>query len=489
MTKVRPIVLVILDGFGYRENKDFNAIAHAHTPFLDMIYARYPHTLLKASGTSVGLPEGFIGNSEVGHLTIGAGRVVPQTLTIINQLIKSGRFFEHSTLKKCFDNFSGTLHLMGLLSDAGVHSHIDHLYAYIRAAHHYNIKKIVIHAFLDGRDCPPQSAIYYLESLEKHLPQGALIGSLSGRFYAMDRDKNWLRTQLCYETLTCLKTHRTQDWRSVLNHFYNNGITDEFVPPSLLDSRCAIRDGDGVIFFNFRPDRAHQLISAFIDDNFNHFNRTKINLKFFITTSDLVPTRVIKNGLHEILNDAGKTMFAVAETEKYAHVTYFFDGGHKVAWKQQERVLIPSIKTTSYAQYPCMSAHKITDAVLHSMTTNCKDFYLINYANADMVGHSGNFEATIKAIECLDHELKRLFDMIIGDLDGTMYITADHGNAEEKWDYVANQPRTAHTANPVPFIMIDKKFENVPKILPLHELSDIAPFILDAFGLPRPIFI
>lgn len=487
MSHILPTALVILDGFGYRKNPDFNAIAHAHTPFLNMLYTKYPHAVLDAAGLSVGLPEGFIGNSEVGHLTIGAGRRVPQMITRINQIIHNGVFFANPLLHNCLNHFSGTVHIMGLLSDAGVHSHMDHLYAFIRVAHKYHVKKIVIHAFLDGRDSSPQSALHYLELLERHLPQEAIIGSIVGRFYAMDRDKNWPRTQKCYELLTRAQCHTAQGWRTALNHYYNNGINDEFIPPTQLSSTAIVQNGDGIILFNFRPDRARQLISAFTDETFNHFERAPIKLKFFMSASDLVPPIAIKNGLHEVLNRAGKTMFAIAETEKYAHVTYFFDGGHELRWDHQERVLIPSIKTKNYVEYPCMSAHAITDAVLYSMTTQCRDFYLINYANADMVGHSGNFEATVKAIECLDHELKCLFDTIITKLDGTLYITADHGNAEEKWDYAANQPRTAHTANPVPFIMVNRALENRVKKLALHELSDIAPFILTTLGLPLPV--
>jgi len=497
MKSKNPVALVILDGFGYRKETDYNAIAHAHTPTLNTLFATYPHTLLEASGPAVGLLPGYAGNSEVGHLTIGAGRTIMQPGTIIHNAIQDGTFFSNTLLKTTLKTLPKTknLHLMGLLSDAGVHSNTEHLYDFMQEARACGIEQIVIHPFLDGRDTPPQSARTYLEQLQKHTDQhGGTIGSIHGRFYAMDRDKNWDRTEKSYKTLIGNEQIYFTDWSGALNYYYKQGLTDEFIPPTLLTQQGIISDGDGIIFFNFRPDRARQLTDSFVNPHFNAFKNKKINLTFFITPTDYgLPTTIlytrepIKPTLKEILNNHGRTLFTIAETEKYAHVTYFFSGGKEDAFEHEDRVLIPSIRTKNYIHYPCMSAPEITQTILQSLKTRPHDFYLINYANADMVGHSGDFNATVKAIECLDKQVKQLLDAIVYGMDGTLYITADHGNAEEKWDYTANQPHTAHTTNKVPFMIVQQGLEHKTVQLPLHTLADIAPYIIQNMGLEVPI--
>lgn len=497
MKNKSPIALVILDGFGYRKETDYNAIAHAHTPTLNALFATYPHTLLGASGPAVGLLPGYAGNSEVGHLTIGAGRTIMQPGTLIHNAIQDRTFFSNALLKTTLKTLPKTkkLHIMGLLSDAEVHSNTEHLYAFIQEAHACGIEHIVIHPFLDGRDTPPQSARTYLEQLQKYIDQhGGIIGSMHGRFYAMDRDRNWDRIEKSYRVLTGDERINFTDWSSALTYYYEQGLTDEFIPPTLFTQKGIISDGDGIIFFNFRPDRARQLTESFTNPQFNAFKDKQVNLTFFITPTDyrlsttvLYAQKPVTSTFKEILNNHGLTLFTIAETEKYAHVTYFFSGGKEDAFEHEERILIPSIRTKNYIHHPCMSAHEITQLILQSLKTNPRDFYLINYANADMVGHSGDFNATVKAIECLDKQVKQLLDTIVHTMHGTLYITADHGNAEEKWDYVAQQPRTAHTTNKVPFVMVQQGLEHSTINLPLHTLADIAPFIIQNIGLDIPL--
>lgn len=468
-------MLIILDGFGYSTTKKYNAIAQANTPHLSAWMKEYPHCLLHASGTAVGLPEGFIGNSEVGHHTIGAGAIIKQPLTIIHESINDKSFFENKALVQALKKlpYNKTLHIIGLLSDAGIHSHIKHLDAYIQAAKQHHIKNIVLHLFLDGRDVAPISAEKFL----KNIPAGVTIGSIQGRFYAMDRDKNWDRTQKSIDVLIKKQDPQFSNWKDALHHYYKEGITDEFIPPTILASKAFIKNGDGIIFFNFRPDRAQQLTQKL---------RQIINPTFFITPIDYgnklktTPLFAIPNTPHtlkEQLTKEGKTIFSIAETEKYAHVTYFFGGGTS-KFPGETQILIPSISAHSYAEYPKMSAQLITDTVINSLETNPRDFYLINYANADMVGHSGDLKATIQAIEFLDHELGRIYEVLITKLNGTLYITADHGKAEDMFDEETNQPKPSHTTNPVPFIMIRQNLKNSGRQLALKGLSDIAGFIL-----------
>lgn len=498
-TAKKPTVLVILDGFGYRTSKNDNAIAHAQTPNITAWMQQYPRAILQASGPAVGLPQGYMGNSEVGHLTIGAGRIVPQVLTRINTAISDGSFFTQPLLVEKLSllaELKKPLHLIGLLSDAGVHGHIEHLFAFLRAAKERGITQVVVHPILDGRDTAPQSAAQYLEQLEHFLHELGIgiIGSIQGRYYAMDRDKNYDRTAMSYEMLTQKSSPQEQGWHQALAQAYARGQSDEFVIPTALSSHACIQPGDGIIFFNIRPDRARQLTAAFTQPNFAGFYRNQLPLPFFITatnydlnilTDALYPQPFLCSTLKEAITRHDKTIFTIAETEKYAHVTYFFDGGRETIYPNEVRIIIPSIPSKNYIQTPCMSAPLITETVLKSLKKSPKDFYVINYANADMVGHSGNMPATIKAVECIDSELKKLYDMVVHHMNGTMYITADHGKAEEMFDPHTAQPRTAHTDNPVPFMMLSQGSTSTTS-LPLKELSDIAPFILQQMHIPVP---
>lgn len=500
MKQVVPTALVILDGFGYSEITENNAVYHAKTPFIKYATEHYWHTLLRASGTAVGLPDGYIGNSEVGHLTIGSGRIIPQPIRIIHDAIADRSFFTNHILVNNLQKIrqsGGSLHIMGLLSDAGVHSDIEHIYAYLDAAHQNNIQSVYIHAFLDGRDTPPQSASSYLEQLDDALSsfEYGSIASIHGRFYAMDRDNHWDRTEKSYQVLAYGQPCITRPWQEILEEQYAQGITDEFIMPIQLDPTSSIRDGDGIIFTNVREDRARQLTACFVDPHFNHFKIKKIALSCFITpvlyapylkTAVLFKQEPILNTLKDVLSAHHKTIFSIAETEKYAHISYFFTGKREEPVPGETRVLIPSLSVKNYAHNPCMSAPEITAAVCSSLKNNPHDFYLINYANADMVGHSGDFAATVKAIECLDTQLKHLYEIIVEQMGGTLYITADHGKAEQMYDAASHQEKTAHTHNPVLFIAINKKKEDRSGHLTLTELAHIAPFILHNMDIPIP---
>jgi 2,3-bisphosphoglycerate-independent phosphoglycerate mutase len=496
----KPTLLVILDGFGSAPPGPYNAISQAQTPHLRTWFKDYPCAYLKASGTAVGLPFGYIGNSEVGHETIGAGRIIQQPLTIINNAIKSQSIENNKTLAEAFQYLACAkkpLHIMGLLSDAGVHSHVDHLYAFIKLAKHFTINQTYLHLFLDGRDVPPQSASHYLKTLETTLIQEkyGTLASLHGRFYAMDRDKNWDRTEKSYRTLTYHKLSTFSSWQEILNYYYNQGITDEFIPPTQLTPEGIIKHNDGILCFNFRPDRIRQLTACFLDPQRTGLNITPPQLSCFISpypyasylhTQALFEHTPVNNTLKEVLAAHHKKMFTIAETEKYAHVTYFFNGEKEEPLQGETRVMISSIKAKTYVEHPCMKAPEITDAVIEALHSQQYDFYLINYANADMVGHSGNVPATIQAIECLDQQLKRLYDNVIKRYQGTLYITADHGKAEQLWDEKTNQPCTAHTTNLVPFLAINQQYVEQSVMLSLQELSDIAPYILKKMGLFIP---
>lgn len=490
----KPIVLVILDGFGYRENIAFNAIAQAKTPHLDNWFMQYPHTLLKASGHDVGLLDHAIGNSEVGHETIGAGRVIEQTITTVHKAIKNGEFAHNKVLiekLKELERTKGRLHLIGLLSDAAIHSHDEILYALIDSALHYNIPHIYIHVIIDGRDVAPKSATRYLKQLDDYIKDKprVSIGSIHGRYYAMDRDNNLDRTEKSIATLTQKQQIRFHNWQNVVTHWYQQEITDEFFPPVSIDAQSQINADDGIIFFNSRPDRARQLAQQLLlqQDHLKFaFLITPISYDKKLKTIPLFKHQPIKNGLMDVLHAYHKQVFAIAETEKYAHVTYFFNNGRETAYGNETHILIPSLKRQTYKAAPEMSARKITQQVIESLQQDPKDFYLINYANADMVGHSGEMQATIKAVECLDTQLAILFDQIITIMDGTLIITADHGNAEDKFDVINNQPRTSHTANPVPFIVINNSLKGAHDQLALKSLADIAPYILKMMQLPIP---
>ncbi len=497
MSEKKPIALVILDGFGYRKEKEGNAIALAHTPHLNHWFTRYPHTILQASGPAVGLPEGYVGNSEVGHITIGAGRIIEQTVTRINATIDDGTFFTNPTLIQCLESAragSNRLHIMGLLSDAGVHCLTKRIFAFLKAAHDHNIKEIYIHPFLDGRDAPPQSARIYLTKLDAAIQQigAGTIGSLHGRFYPMDRNRNWDRTEISYHCLTSETKPLYSNWQTYIDEHYAERITDEFMPPMLLNKDAIIKSGDAIICANFRPDRSRQLTAAFILPDFNHFPISVKPLWFFtpVSYAPNLPTKTLLNNnaplantFTDVLHAHHKRFFAIAESEKYAHVTYFFKGGREKPYDTETQELIPSRTVRDYVNHPEMSAHEITNHVIASLESDPADVYLINYANADMVGHSGNLQATIKAIEILDHELNRLYEQLVVKMGGTMYITGDHGNAELKVDPITKQPHTAHTTNPVPFIIVSP---HPPKLPAMKTLADIAPLMLTQLELPVP---
>jgi len=487
-----PSLLIILDGYGCRKEKKYNAIANATKPNLDFFCSNYPSTIIKAAGRYVGMPEGYIGNSEVGHLTIGAGRIIPQPIIIINEAIKDGTFFKNKKLLSGLsklNNIHGRLHIMGLLSDAGVHSIEKHLFAYLKAAIDQNIKQIFVHPFLDGRDVAPKSAENYLSKLDKFIKKYDFIkiGTIHGRYYAMDRDNNWDRTEKSYKVLTEKQKIKFKNWSELINYYYSKNVTDEFVPPTQLDSDSIIDGNDGVIFFNYRPDRARQITSCFVQKKTTEIKLKKIKLTFFITpvsygkqlkTNILFHEKPIKNTLMDILSKYHYKSLSIAETEKYAHVTYFFRGGREKLLSEEKEKMVPSIKVKTYIKYPCMSAPKITKYVINCLKKNLFDFYLINYANPDMVGHSGNYEATVKAIECVDEQLGEIYREAVVKKNGTIYITADHGNAEIKFNEKTGQPSKAHTKNPVPFIFINKKFKDKKIDLPLKGLADIKNFIL-----------
>lgn len=505
MIKNKPVALVILDGFGYRNDPLYNAIQQARTPHLDFLYATYPHTLLTASGQAVGLLPNFMGNSEVGHLTIGSGRVIPQPITRLHNAIADGSFFTNDALTNALaliKEKDTTLHIMGLLSDGGVHSYDEDLFAFLRAAKNAGLKKVIVHPFLDGRDTPPQSASIYLEKLETVLHDLAIgtIGSLHGRWFAMDRDHNWERTVTCYATLTTPQKNTFTSWREALTTYYNENITDEFIPPTSLGTP-GIEDGDGIIFFNYRPDRARQLTRLFLDAQVQDKVSVHPHLSVFLTpvsyglpctsTTELcqqwmLETLPIPNTLKEVLVAHNKTIFTVAESEKYAHVTYFFCGGKEEALSDEIRLLIPSIHTKTYIDHPAMSAPLITASILKSLEKSPKNFYLINYANADMVGHSGNFGATVKAIECLDEQIAQLYEAVVEKQGGALLITADHGNAELMANPETGTPLTSHTTSPVPFIHCSPETKHLSQPLTITELADIAPYILTLMHLPIP---
>src|SRR5579862_7301918 len=487
MKTVHPVALVILDGFGYSPPTSprlrrtgeikYNAIAHANMPHFTHWWKTYPHAFLKAAGTAVGLPDNWIGNSEVGHLTLGAGHIIKQPITVWMESIRNGSFERNPVLLEGFEKLKkvgGTLHIIGLLSDAGVHAHEACIYASIAAAVDAGLKKIVVHPILDGRDVAPRSAHDYLEHLTQFIKHcnhdgskpRVIIGSLQGRFYAMDRDHNWDRVEKSYRMLTELSMSQpgspskgTEDGvKKILEHNYMQGITDEFIPPTQLNVAGEIKNGDGILFCNVRPDRARELIQAFVGSSVSPavsdealakseavegnerppFITKPLNLTFFMTpvlydphlpTTVLFPRKPIMHTLKDVLAEHGKTIFSIAETEKYAHVTYFFRGENEEPVATETREMIPSIVARNYIDYPEMSAELITVAVINSLQKNPTDFYLINYANADMVGHSGDFDATVKAVECLDKQLQKLYEMIVQKMNGTLYITADHGKA------------------------------------------------------------
>lgn len=497
-----PLVLIVLDGWGYSDNPQYNAIAAARAPFWHEIWNKYPHTLVSASGLDVGLPEGQMGNSEVGHLHIGAGRRVLQDLTRIDLSIKSGEFFENPVFIKTIDNLikSGhALHVFGLLSPGGVHSHENHIFALIKMAADRGLKKVYFHAFLDGRDTPPQSAAPSLLTLTEEFQklQCGQIASIVGRYYAMDRDKRWERTQRAYDLLT--GTHADFTATSAieaLNMAYARKENDEFVQPTAIHAPNAtpiyIEDGDSVIFMNFRADRARQITRALTESNFDSFPRARQPvLASFVTLTEYAsdikaeiafPSTPLKNILGEYISKSGFTQLRIAETEKYAHVTFFLNGGEEKMYPGEDRDLIPSPKVATYDLQPEMSAHPLSERLIAEIKSGKYSFIACNFANPDMVGHTGDFDATVKAIETIDQCLKPIIEALLS-VGGEAIITSDHGNAEIMFDPKTGQPHTAHTTSLVPVIYIGRPAEITTE---QGVLYDIAPTLLYLMGLDEP---
>jgi 2,3-bisphosphoglycerate-independent phosphoglycerate mutase len=501
---ITPVVLVILDGWGYREDPDGNAIRSARTPNMDALWKTYPHTTLAASGLEVGLPRGQMGNSEVGHLNIGAGRVVKQELVRISSAIEDGSIFANpALLKVCEDVKSrgSKLHLLGLCSEGGVHSHTEHLGGLLTLAAREGIADVCIHAITDGRDTMPKEAIAAIAGVEAKCDEVGVgrIVTVSGRYYAMDRDRRWDRIEKAYRTMTDRGEGSGISAKAAIEAAYANGITDEFIEPTRI-AAGSIDPGDGVIFFNFRPDRSRQLTQAFVDANFREFDRTIVSPLTFATLTQYdsqlntlvaFAPEVLQNILGEVIADRGLQQFRTAETEKYAHVTYFFNGGIEPPLPGETRELVYSPQVSTYDEKPTMSAEGVTTAVLKAVKQGVYSLIVANYANPDMVGHTGKMEPTIAAIEEVDRCLGELIKGFMAT-GATMLITADHGNAEYMWDE-NGEPWTAHTTSRVPFILIEDERHAIAghgtniELRAEGKLADIAPTILDILGIDRPI--
>ncbi len=491
----KRIILIVMDGWGIRADTDFNAIAQANTPVFDRLKRQYPSTMLTASGLDVGLPEGQMGNSEVGHLNLGAGRVVYQEYTRINKAIADGSFFSSDELSALCDGVrkaGGALHIMGLLSDGGVHSHIEHIFAAFRAAHEHGVERLFFHAFLDGRDTPPTSGAGYMQQLVDFFSQlgAGGVASLQGRYFGMDRDKRWERVEKGYGAIVLGRGETASDPVAAIRRAYGLGQTDEFVSPTVMVEEgkpvARILDGDGIFFINFRADRAREITRAITFSDFDGFVRERVpRLSGFLTMTRYDETfpfpvvfgpQVLTNILGELFAGFGRAQLRIAETEKYAHVTFFFSGGQEKQFALEDRVLIASPKDVpTYDLKPEMSAREITERVSSLIGEKKYGLIVLNFANPDMVGHTGVMEAAVKAVETVDECVGRV--LAAAHAAGyTVLITADHGNAEEMWDYANNEPHTAHTTNPVPFIVADDEFRG--RALEQGILADVAPTIL-----------
>lgn len=499
----KPTVLMILDGYGLNERKEGNAVAQAKTPVMDKLMAECPFVRGNASGMAVGLPEGQMGNSEVGHLNMGAGRIVYQELTRITKEIQDGTFFENPALLKAVENCKkndSALHMFGLLSDGGVHSHNTHLYGLLELAKRNGLTKVYVHCFLDGRDTPPESGKGYAQDLEAEMKKTGVgqIASVTGRYYAMDRDNNYDRVKLAYDALTKGEGLTASSGPEGIQASYDRGETDEFVKPTVIVKEgkpvATIKDGDSVIFFNFRPDRAREITRSFCDDDFKGFDRGKRLAVTYVCFSDYDPTIPNKEvAFHKISvdNTFGQWLAAnnlkqarIAETEKYAHVTFFFNGGVEQPNEGEDRILVNSPKdVATYDLKPQMSAYEVCDKLVEAIKSNQYDVIIINFANPDMVGHTGVEAAAIRAVEVVDECVGKAVDAV-KEVNGQMFICADHGNAEQLIDYETGEPFTAHTTNPVPFILV-----NADPAYTLREggcLADIVPTMIEMMGMTQP---
>ncbi|MCG7925258.1 MAG: 2,3-bisphosphoglycerate-independent phosphoglycerate mutase [Candidatus Thiodiazotropha taylori] len=498
----KPVVLTILDGWGYSEDTEVNAITEARTPVWDRLWREHPHTLITTTGAAVGLPGGQMGNSEVGHLNLGAGRVVYQEFTRVSRSIRTGSFFTNQTLTAAVDKAaeSGkTVHLLGLLSPGGVHSHEEHIHAMARLAVDRGAKQVYFHAFLDGRDTPPKSAEASLVALNEVFESLGVgrIASLIGRYYAMDRDNRWERVEQAYNLLVDGKAeYQVEDAISGLHDAYQRGETDEFVASTSVTpagaSPARVEDGDVMLFLNYRADRARQLTKSFVEADFDAFKRervpalaefvslTRYHKQFDIPVA--FPPEKLRNVFGEYIAKQGLLQLRLAETEKYAHVTFFFNGGREKPFEGEDRILVPSPQVATYDEKPEMSAEEVTDHLVEAIESGKYDAIICNFANSDMVGHTGKFEAAKLAIETLDHCLGRVLKAL-HRVDGEMLVTADHGNAEQMEDHINHQPHTAHTTNPVPLVYIGR---HNAQLLEGGALCDISPTLLKIMGLSQP---
>ncbi len=495
----KPMMLMILDGFGNNENEKANAVKMANTPNIDKLMKTWQTTTIYTSGLNVGLPDGQMGNSEVGHTNIGAGRIVYQDLTRITKSIEEGDFFSIKEFTEAIENckkYGSKLHIMGLLSDGGVHSHIRHLIALLELAKRKDFENVYVHCFLDGRDTPPASGETYIAKLEEKMKEKNIgkIATISGRFYAMDRDKRWERVKKAYNALVNGIGEKATSSISAIESSYQKEVFDEFVEPTVIyngeEPVATISDHDSVIFFNFRPDRAREITRSLVDPNFDGFETKPLKLHYvcFTQYDETIPNvhiafkpEELVNTFGEYVSNKGLTQLRIAETEKYAHVTFFFNGGEEKQYKGEDRILVPSPKVETYDLKPEMSAYEVTEKVVDAINSDKYDVIILNYANPDMVGHTGNLDAAIKAIEAIDECVEKVVNAIT-QKNGIILMTADHGNAEQMIDYKTGEPHTAHTTNPVPLVLIGVEGVKLKE----GKLADLAPTMLDLMELSKP---
>ncbi|CAM1342621.1 2,3-bisphosphoglycerate-independent phosphoglycerate mutase [Tenacibaculum aestuarii] len=494
----KKVILMILDGWGITQDPKVSAIYNAKTPFINSLYDKFPHAQLRTDGEHVGLPEGQMGNSEVGHMNLGAGRIVYQNLAKINKAVKEGTLAKEAELVNAFEYAKANnknIHFLGLVSNGGIHSHIDHLKGLLTAADNYGLKNVYLHAFTDGRDCDPKSGKYFINDIQEHMQETTgELATITGRYYAMDRDNRWERVQLAYDALVNGKGSLSSDAIASIQQSYDANVTDEFIKPIIMvdennQAKTTIKEDDVVIFFNFRTDRGRQLTEALSQKDFPEFNMKKLPL-YFVTLTNYDDTfknihvvydgKNIENTLGEVLESAGKTQIRIAETEKYPHVTFFFSGGREEEFKGEKRLLCPSPKVATYDLQPEMSAYDIRDAIVPELQKGDVDFVCLNFANGDMVGHTGVFDAAVKACEAVDACVKDVVTTAL-DNDYTTILIADHGNCETMIN-PDGTPHTAHTTNPVPMILIDKELKSIKSGI----LGDVAPTILQLMGVAQP---
>ncbi len=494
----KKVILMILDGWGITQDPKVSAIYNAKTPFINSLYDKFPHAQLRTDGEHVGLPEGQMGNSEVGHMNLGAGRIVYQNLAKINKAVKEGTLAKEAELVNAFEYAKANnknIHFLGLVSNGGIHSHIDHLKGLLTAADNHDLKNVYLHAFTDGRDCDPKSGKYFINEIQKHMQKTTgELATITGRYYAMDRDNRWERVQLAYDALVNGKGSLSSDALTSIQQSYDEGVTDEFIKPIIMvdennQPKTTIKEDDVVIFFNFRTDRGRQLTEALSQKDFPEVYMKKLPL-YFVTLTSYDDTfknihvvydgKNIENTLGEVLESAGKSQIRIAETEKYPHVTFFFSGGREEEFKGEKRLLCPSPKVATYDLQPEMSAYEIRDAIVPELQKGDVDFVCLNFANGDMVGHTGVFDAAVKACEAVDACVKDVVTTAL-DNDYTTILIADHGNCETMIN-PDGTPHTAHTTNPVPMILIDKELKSIKSGI----LGDIAPTILKLMGVEQP---